>query len=104
MPIEKPNKVNPRTSKQRRSKFIIAIEVLAAIHETRNENNGASRSTWIQARVVISWNALKNHITDLEKKGLIEKGELKLTKNGQEFLQKYRQDLRPVFEKYKFIT
>jgi predicted transcriptional regulator len=104
MPIEKPIKENPRTSKQRRSKFEIAIEILAAVQETRNEDNGASRRTWIQGRVIISWKALKKHLADLEKEGLLEKGELRLTRDGQEFLQKYRQDLRRVFEKYRLLT
>lgn len=100
MPIEKPNKVNPKTSKKRRSEQETDIAILAATEEIQNENNGTSKLTLVQGRVIISWNALKKHLADLEKKGFIENGEPRLTKRGQEFLKKYRQEVRPVFDEF----
>jgi predicted transcriptional regulator len=103
MTIEKPLKQKSKAQMRRRSKFVIAIEVLLAIQELRDDADGTSRLTRVQGRVIIGWNPLKNHIIDLEQKGLIETGRLRLTPAGQKFLQEYRQSCRPVFEKYGFL-
>jgi len=87
---------------RRRSEFEIAIQILAAIQEEQVLPNYEMRLTRLQARVYLSWNALKKHLVKLESKGLVSNKGRHLTDDGIELLQAYRRELQPVLRKYGY--
>jgi len=91
-----------RPMARRRSEFEIEIGILAAIQEEEFSGNGGVCPTRVQARVILSWNALKKHLGRLEEKGLVAGDGLRLTGEGVELLQMYRRELRPVLNKYGY--
>jgi predicted transcriptional regulator len=106
MPINAPIKkrADPGESKQRRSGLELDFEILSAIQAERNGNERRSRLTRIQGRVYLSWNALKKHLVNLEKNGLIAKDELRVTPDGNELLHRYRKEFRPMLKKYRLLA
>jgi predicted transcriptional regulator len=87
---------------KRRSEFEIEIGILAAIQEESFSGNGGVRATRVQARVILSWNAFKKHLAQLEQKGLVAEEGFNLTTEGIELLQTYRREMRPVLNRYGF--
>jgi predicted transcriptional regulator len=56
----------------------------------------------VQAKVILSWNALKRYLDKLEQNGLVIGEELRLTGGGMELLQLYRREVKPILNKYGY--
>ena len=94
-PIEKEN------TRQHRSKLDITFDLLSAIQREEASNGSNHWKTRVQANVFLSWNSFKEHLSNLEKQGLIKKDGFGLTEEGKQFLQVYRKELRPFLDRYE---